>query len=109
MVTRVYGKADGAEVIFYHETGDIWKVDVPWKSDGKYITEVFAEDEAGNVAYLCKMLFVISGHELQASVLPDEKKAALDPDKEKHPEYRIEIQKGGYEIECCICSPGNTL
>ena len=57
---RVYGKADGVDVTFYHVEGDIWKTDVPWKEDGKYIAEIYTEDDAGNVSYLCDMLFVVS-------------------------------------------------
>ena len=108
MVTRVYGLANGAEVIFSHAKGDSWEIQVPWTDDGKYTAEIFAEDEAGNLSHLCSMLFVISGHELQAVVLQNEVTAAA---KEK--KYFVElletqltgvVQEGGYQIERIVCS-----
>lgn len=47
MVTRVYGLANGTEVIFSHAEGNAWEITVPWTDDGKYTAEIFAEDEAG--------------------------------------------------------------
>lgn len=29
MVSKVYGKADGVDITFYHDHGDIWQIDVP--------------------------------------------------------------------------------
>ena len=99
MVKKAYGKANGENIIFTHDTGDVWKVDVPWTDDGKYLAEIWTEDEAGNVSYLCNMLFVISGHELQACIIVDEKNADMEQEK-----YQVELIEGGYEIEHCICS-----
>lgn len=45
MVSKVYGKADGVDITFYHDHGDIWQIDVPWNDDGKYTAEIFAEDD----------------------------------------------------------------
>lgn len=89
MVRRVFGKANGAKIIFEHQEGDWWCVTVPSNLQGEYIVDVYAEDEAGNVAYKCKMLFAICGHELQAYVLKTG--------------YRAEMKEGGYSIECRIC------
>lgn len=48
MITRVYGKANGAEVIFSHVNDETWEISVPWEDDGKYTAEIYAENEAGN-------------------------------------------------------------
>ncbi len=71
MVTRVYGKANGAEVIFSYVAGDVWETDVPWTEDGQYMLDLYGENDAGNVAYLCRTLFVISGHEIHGYIVPD--------------------------------------
>ena len=99
MVARVYGLANGTEIIFSHAKGDAWEISVPWTEDGKYIAEIFAEDEAGNVAHICKMMFVISGHEVRAYVVDAEGDENVGTGK-----YRAELVERGYEIECCVCS-----
>ena len=51
MITRVYGKANGAEVIFSHVNDETWEISVPWEDDGKYTAEIYAENEAGNTSH----------------------------------------------------------
>lgn len=89
MVQRVFGRANGIEITFEHQEGDWWCATVPSNLEGEYIVDVYAEDEAGNVAYKCKMLFAICGHELQAYVLDSG--------------YRAELKEGGYNVGCRIC------
>lgn len=107
MVTRVYGKANGAEVIFSHVNDETWEISVPWEDDGKYTAEIYAENEAGNTSHLCTMLFVISGHELQACIVLDEKQVSVDEKKYYvnvlECNNTIEIQEGGYQVECIVC------
>ena len=98
---------------------------VPWKEDGKYIIDIHAEDEAGNSAYMCKALFVISAHEIQGYLIPNGYQgdgetndflslprigsylAALSNKKisaESHLEkYESTIKRGGYKIERAVC------
>ena len=59
----------------------------------KYTAEIFAEDEAGNQSHLCRLMFIISGHELQAVVSEDG--------------YQAEIDKGADNVECVLCSRGS--
>ena len=106
---RVYGKADGVDVTFYHVEGDILKTDVPWKEDGKYIAEIYTEDDAGNVSYLCDMLFVISGHELKTEVIPVGEKPE-DTGQKYHVQlqnteqkYHVQLREGGYSIDNIRC------
>ena len=98
MVSKVYGKADGVDITFYHDHGDIWQIDVPWNDDGKYTAEIFAEDDGGNITFRCSTLFVISGHELQAVVMLNEMSAQVGCEKNKilHRDYRRAV--------CRICT-----
>lgn len=89
MVRRVFGVSNGIEVIFEHQEGDRWCVTVPTTMDGEYIVDIYAEDDAGNMDHVCKMLFAICGHELQAYVLDSG--------------YRAEMKEGGYSVGCRIC------
>lgn len=68
-VARVIGTVDGVEVMLNHTGGDRWEVPVPFDEDGEYVVEVMAEDEAGNRAYMTKMLFVVSKALLCAHIL----------------------------------------
>ncbi len=126
MVSRAYGTANGETIIFDHTKGDKWTATVPWTDDGEYAVELFAEDEAGNTAYLCTVLFVISGHELRGYIVPRgyagtgntagyagmvsvseffgrlqgaNFTASIDQE-----EYQIQIKEGGYMIERTVCS-----
>ena len=60
MVKRVFGRVDGQEVELYADSGDRWSVPVPFDADGEYVVEILAEDDAGNQAYMAKMLFVVN-------------------------------------------------
>lgn len=97
--TRVYGLANGTEVIFSHAQGDAWEIPVPWTEDGKYIVEIFAEDEAGNTSHVCKVMLVISGHEIRAYVMDMGENETVGTGK-----YHAELIERGYEIERCVCS-----
>lgn len=44
-------------------------VTVPYNLDGEYVLELWAVDNAGNEAYLCKMVFVITGHEVTSTYM----------------------------------------
>ena len=125
MIRRVYGAANGTTIEFTRDSGDNWEASVPWKEDGKYIVDIHAEDEAGNIAYMCRALFVISGHEIQGYMVSSgyqadgktndfsgltrisEFLASLVDDKatlESHPEkYESKLKEGGYKIERAVC------
>ena len=62
MVVRAYGSANGSKIILTREEGDRWEAVVPFDKDGEYVVEFFAEDEAGNVGYMCTILFAVSHH-----------------------------------------------
>jgi hypothetical protein len=68
MIKRVFGKVDGTEVIL-HQDGDRWTVPVPIDSNGEYVVEILAEDEAGNISYMAKMLFAVNGGLVSAQMV----------------------------------------
>ena len=126
MVQKVYGKANGTEVIFEYQGGDLWTITVPSNLEGEYVVELYAEDDAGNESYLCKMIFTIFGHELKAvymdtsyfaentsrdltgiinlkEFLADIIKNDFGAEK-KEKRYAAEVIKGGYTVEHTVCS-----
>lgn len=124
-VTKSYGTANGQTIIFTHREGNRWEAEIPWAYDGEYVTEIYAEDEAGNVGYLCTMLFIISGHELWGYIVPrgftgsvkDNQYSGMPTIQEffadvakretegciEETKYQAEVQEGGYKIERVIC------
>lgn len=69
MVTRVYGKLDGVDIVLYLENGK-WVVSVPVDVDGMYIFELIAEDTAGNTTFLTKLLFVVNKAIITTYLIP---------------------------------------
>ena len=41
MIVRVYGRANGAEIIFTRKEGDLWQTEVPANLEGEYIVDRF--------------------------------------------------------------------
>lgn len=59
-IRRVWGTADDIHLVFtYSEVTGRWEAEVPIPEDGRYIVALYAEDMAGNTAYVAKMLFTI--------------------------------------------------
>lgn len=69
-VKRVFGRVGGVEVVLNKTVGDRWNVPVPFDVDGEYVVEIIAEDDAGNQAYMAKMLFVVNTALLCVHVIP---------------------------------------
>lgn len=125
MVKRVYGESNGQAILFSRAEGDKWETTVPFVDDGEYVTELYAEDEAGNTAYLCSMLWVITGHELVSYLVPRGFNGSTEDLQhevqinlqeyfgvlteldmcatDKTVSYRSEIEERGYMVECEIC------
>lgn len=125
MITKVYGRANDAEIILEHVQGTTWRVDVPWRQDGRYTVEIWAENDAGRKAYYCTCLMVISGHKLQCYVLPEGYAGMPQLNYMTLPTlaeytaaaknggyaagmqacgYDAKAQEGGYGVEYTICS-----
>lgn len=59
-IRRVWGTADDIQLVFtYSEITGRWEATVPTPADGRYIVALYAEDMAGNTAYVAKILFTV--------------------------------------------------
>lgn len=59
MTTQVWGTLGSSKIIFDRIDGNIWKVTVPLLESGEYIVALYAVDEAGNQAYMARILYVV--------------------------------------------------
>jgi hypothetical protein len=58
MVKSVFGTLDTTDILFsFNSDSGLWEVAVPKHEEGTYIVELYAEDYAGNVAYMATVLF----------------------------------------------------
>ena len=92
MIKRVYGKLDGVDIILQEKSGK-WVVAVPINTNGAYIVEIIAEDDAGNIAYLTKMLFLVDKAGVHSYLVP------LDYQGELLDVYRMQILDNGFEAD----------
>lgn len=60
---------DGVNIILRQE-GDKWSLPIPTNTDGMYIFEIIAEDDAGNETYFAKILFTISKSVIMSYLIP---------------------------------------
>ena len=108
MVKRVYGKANNFDVILERQdlTGE-WRTTIPSNLDGEYYVELHAEDEAENASFLCKSLFIVSGHTLSIKILDNRYQSALmncaGGVEEYKKEYQTEYREAGFTIERILC------
>ena len=71
MIKAVYGSCNGTDIIFEHTGADQWSVPVPG-NDTKYIIDIYAEDDAGNISYVSKYIYYWDGSSFQAIFKPFE-------------------------------------
>ena len=96
MVVKLEGKVDGRAIIFERESGDLWKATIPPQSNGVYIVELTATDDAGNVAYCAKYIITIDVSALTVRIEPFDKYAIPKEDdinaKELLPKFKVIIK-----------------
>lgn len=122
---KAHGTINGQDIVFTHREGNRWETEIPWSDDGEYVTEIYTEDEAGNVGYLCTILFIISGHKLRGYIVPRGFAASVKDNnysgmptiqeffanlqerrteiKVSEKKYRAEVMERGYTIEHTVC------
>lgn len=59
MIKKMIGKIDGQDIIFTRTANDDWRCVIPSQLDGKYVIELKAYDEAGNMLYITDILFTV--------------------------------------------------
>lgn len=69
MIVKVWGHANGTEILFENVEGDLWTTAVPATKDGRYVVDVYAENDYGIQAYVATVLFIYSGHKFTMKVL----------------------------------------
>lgn len=67
MVAKVFGTLQGQEILFSFTAGE-WVFDAPRLDSGEYVMDIWAEDEAGNQAYMATMLFAVDTNRLCVNV-----------------------------------------
>ena len=77
MVVKLTGKVDGRDVIFT-PNGDRWETIVPYDLYGEYIIELQAWDEAGNMEYTTRCLFVVNPTGIHIELIPPNYYATLE-------------------------------
>ena len=58
MIRRVYGKANSADVTLTYKEDGRWETIIPSSPDGEYVIEIWAEDYAGNEAYIATVKYI---------------------------------------------------
>lgn len=107
MIKRVWGKANNSDVAFERQEDGKWRAAVPSNIDGEVAVELYAEDMAGNISFMCKALFVIVGHVLQVKLLDHGYSGELNfctgDAEEKEAKYQTQLIEEGYTIEHSLC------
>lgn len=68
MVVKVYGSCEGASIVFTPMGDDLWECDVPISKSGQYVIDLYAEDDAGNIAYTATILFIVDTKHLTVKI-----------------------------------------
>ncbi len=93
MVVKLEGKVDGQAIIFEREIeGGAWKATIPPRSNGIYIIELTATDDAGNVAYCAKYIVTIDIAALKVRIEPFDKGAIT-----REEEYSSKVMTSNYK------------
>lgn len=82
MVAAVYGRVDNGERIDFTLNGKtgLWEATAPETLKGTYLVEIYAEDYAGNIAYLTSVLCTIDM--TRVCVLADVSDCRADAEKD---------------------------
>ena len=68
MVVRVYGSANGVDIMFTPIGDDRWECAVPKIPSGEYVVDLYAEDEAGNAGYAATILFALNAKHIVTNI-----------------------------------------
>lgn len=95
---KLTGKIEGQPVTFelVRQEGriSVFTAEVPANLDGEYVVELTAEDDAGNIAFVCKYLVTIDLTNLCVHLMPLQDYVLIDQDLG----YEIEDVSGIYSM-----------
>ena len=67
MINKIYGTVNTEPIVFYKNEKDQWECEIPSIENGKYVVELYAQDDAGNETYFATVLFSIDFKKLMFS------------------------------------------
>lgn len=70
MVTKLTGRVNGCELIFERAYGNVWTGEVPKSPFYRYVVELEAWDDAGNMSFVTRMLFSVDPETLCVHMEP---------------------------------------
>lgn len=59
MIITLHGTINSSPIVFQRNDNDAWSCEVPYVENGKYVVELYAQDDAGNETYFATILFSI--------------------------------------------------
>ena len=68
MITNVWGKVNSSDIVFQRGENNKWTVTVPKDTQGTYVLELWASDNAGNVGYFATVEVTFDTSKLCVSV-----------------------------------------
>lgn len=113
---KLTGKIEGQPVAFelvrQEGRASVFTAEVPANLDGEYVVELTAEDDAGNIAFICKYLVTIDLTNLCVHLMPLQDYVLIDQDLGYEMEdvsgiYRMIDVSTGYDLQ--NVSPGYWL
>lgn len=83
---KLTGKIEGQQVAFelirQEGRASVFTAEVPANLDGEYVVELTAEDDAGNIAFICKYLVTIDLTNLCVHLMPLQDYVLIDQSQE---------------------------
>lgn len=81
MVKKVIGKANDFQfVLTRKDNGDMWEARIPVQKTGQYVVDLYAEDEAGNMAYAAMAILTVNADHLRVELVEDKKSISSNED-----------------------------
>lgn len=105
---KLTGKIEGRPVAFelvrQEGRASVFTAEVPANLDGEYVVELTAEDDAGNIAFICKYLVTIDLTNLCVHLMPLQDYVLIDQDLGYEMEdvsgiYRMIDVSTGYDLQ----------
>lgn len=107
MVKKVIGKANDFQFSMTRKEDTRWETHIPILQSGEYALELFAEDKAGNIAYMAQAVLIVDTARLCVKIVGMDQKILCNEEKLQEKiictEYASEIKvpihrKGGKSV-----------
>lgn len=95
MIVSLTGRADNLELVFVQNQVGQWEAIVPPDmTDGMYVVELWAADDAGNIAYYTSFLYLFDGRMTMLQLNDDFFKVIISNDV-----YSLSIKETSLDFE----------